>query len=251
MLAGGGTGGTMVLTGTAGTGIVTNSATVGALPLGGNVASDLRHLIGAFAVTGGATLAPSTILLTDIIHIYPSCAMITTASTMSNHPTWTGTGDTRMTNANGVECSLMLTTATTAGNCAITPTYKDESGNDQASPQPLYAPSATTPIGCLFGQTNTAATIGGPFMARAAPDIGVRQINSYAINTGGTAGVGAFVLHRPIAEIPLAVANMPSLLEWVLGERIYDDACLGMFIQIGGAATSGQQVTGSLTTVWG
>lgn len=251
MLSGAGTGGSMVLTGTAGTGIVCNKSTAGALPMGPDVATDLRHILSMMAITGGATLTPAVILLTDIIHIYPSCALTGTASTMSNHPTWTGTGDTRMTNANGVQCSLVVTTATTSGNGQITPTYLDQDGNSQAAPSSLYAPSTTTPVGCLYGQTNTAVTVGGPFMPLAANDIGVQRISSYTINTGATSGVGAFVLHRPIAEIPLAAANVPNMMEWILGDRIYDDACLGMFIQIGGAATVGQQVTGTALTVWG
>lgn len=251
MLSGGGTGGAMVLTGTAGAGIVCNKSTAGALPLGPNVATDLQHLISMLAITGGATLAPGVILLTDILHIYPSCALTGAATTLTNHPTWTGTGDTRMTNANEVQCSLIVTTAGTAGNGQITPTYLDELGNSQAAPSSLYAPVATAPIGCLYGQTNTAVTVGGPYMPLAAGDNGVQRISSYAINTGMTTGVGAFVLHRPIEEIPLAAINTPNMLEWILGERIYDDACLGMFIQIGGAATAGQQVTGTLKTVWG
>lgn len=251
MLSGAGTGGSMVLTGTAGAGIVCNKSTAGALPIGPDVATDLRYLLKAMAVTGGATLAPATILLTDIIHIYPSCVLTGTPTTLSNHPTWTGTGDTRMTNAQGVQCSLVVTTAITSGNGQITPTYVDQDGNSQAAPSSLYAPATATPIGALYGQTNTAVTVGGPYMPLAAGDSGVRQITSYTINTGAISGVGAFILHRPIEEIPLAAANVPGMLEWMLGERIYDDACLGMFIQIGGAATVGQQVTGSFGTVWG
>ena len=251
MLSGAGTGGSMVLTGTAGAGIVCNKSTAGALPIGPDVATDLRYLLKAMAVTGGATLAPATILLTDIIHIYPSCVLTGTPTTLSNHPTWTGTGDTRMTNAQGVQCSLVVTTAITAGTGQITPTYVDQDSNSQAAPSPLYAPSTATPIGALYGQTTTAVTVGGPYMPLVAGDSGVRQITSYTINTGATSGVGAFILHRPIEEIPLAAANVPGMLEWMLGERIYDGACLGMFIQIGGAATVGQQVTGSFGTVWG
>lgn len=252
MLSGGGTGGAMVLTGTAGAGVACNASTVGALPVGSNVATDLRHLLSAMAITGGATLTPAVILLTDIIHIYRSCVLTGTPSTMSAHPVWTGTGDTRMTNANGVECSLVVTTAGTAGNGAITPTYVNSAGvTARVSPQALQAPVATAPAGCLYGQTNTAVTVGGPYMPLVAGDQGVQQITSYTIGTGLTSGVGAFVLHRPIAEIPLAAANVPNMLEWILGERIYDDACLGMFIQIGGAATAGQQVSGSFSTVWG
>lgn len=251
MLSGGGTGGAMVLTGTAGAGVACDRNTIGALPLGPNVATDLQHLIGMLAITNGATLAPGVILLTDIIHIYRSCALTGAPTALTNHPVWTGTGDTRMTNANEVQCSLVVTTAGTAGNGQITPTYFDEAGNSTAAPSSLYAPVATAPIGCLYGQTNTAVTVGGPYMPLAAGDTGVQRIVSYAVNTGLTTGVGAFVLHRPIEEIPLAAVNTPGMLEWILGERIYDDACLGMFIQIGGAATVGQQVTGTLKTTWG
>lgn len=251
MLSGGGTGGAMTLTGTAGTGVACNSSTAGAIPIGPAVSTDLQHLISMLAITGGATLSPAVILLTDIIHMYRSCALTGAPSTMSAHPTWTGTGDTRMTNANGVMCSLVVTTAGTAGNGAITPTYLDQAGGSQAAPRAMQAPSTTTPIGCLYGDTGTAVTVGGPFMPLAAGDLGVQQITSYTVNTGLTSGVGAFILHRPIAEIPLAAANVPNMLEWILGDRIYDDACLGMFIQIGGAATVGQTVAGNLRTVWG
>lgn len=251
MLSGAGTGGSMVLTGTAGAGVACGKATPGALPIGPDVATDLRHLLSALAITGGATLTPAMILLTDVIHLYRSCALTGAPTALTSHPTWTGTGDTRMTNANGVECSLIVTTAGTAGNGQITPTYLDQGGASQAAPSSLYAPVATAPIGCLYGQTNTAVTVGGPYMPLAAGDSGVQQIASYAVNTGLTTGVGCFVLHRPIAEIPLAAANVPNMLEWILGERVYDDACLGMFIQIGGAATVGQQVTGSFGTTWG
>ena len=57
--------------------------------------------------------------------------------------------------------------------------------------------------------------------------------------------------HTPLADEAIDAANIPNMLEWILGERIYDDACLGMFIQIGGAATVGQTVAGSFQTVWG
>ena len=251
LLSGGGTGGAMTLTGTAGAGIACGGSTAGRIPIGPDVATDVRHILKLAAITGGATLCPAILLLTDIIHIYPSCALVTTPTTLSNHPVWTGTGDTRMTSAAGVQCSLIETTASTAGNGQITPTYMDQDGNSQAAPSSLYAPATATPIGALWGQTNTAVTVGGPYMPLAAGDYGVRQITSYTINTGATTGVGAFVLHRPIEEIPLAATNVAGMLEWVLGERVYDDACLGLFIQIGGAATIGQQVTGSFDTVWG
>lgn len=250
-MTGGGTGGSIVLTGTAGVGALRNRASPGALPLNTDVGPLLRHLQALSAFTGGATLAPGVVLLTDIIHVYPSCVLTGAPTALSAHPTWTGTGDTRMTNAAGVECSLIVTTAGTAGNGQITPTYVNSAGTAGRVAGSLYAPATNAPIGCLYGQTNTAVTVGGPYMPRAAGDLGVQSITSYVVNTGLTTGVGAFVLHRPIAEIPLAATNTAGMIEWILGERIYDDSCLALLVQIGGAATVGQQITGSLETVWG
>jgi hypothetical protein len=254
LLTAGGTGGAFTMTGTAGTGIAFNSSTVGALPINAAVATDTRHLLSMLANTSTATAVPAMVMLTDIIHIYPSCVLTGTPSTMSNHPTWTGTGDTRMTSAVGVQCSLMVTTATTAGNGQITATYLDQGGNSGTAGA-LYAPSATTPTGALYGATNTAVSLGGPFMPLAAGDTGVQRISSYAINTGATSGVGAFILHKPIASIPLAALNTPSERSFMsdpfLLPRVYDDSCLAMFIQVGGALVAGGIVTGELNFGWG
>lgn len=252
-LAGGGTGGAMTLTGTAGAGIACDYATAGALPIGtAAVSTDLRYLTEFMATTGGSTLSPALVMLTDIIHIYPSCVLTGTPTTLSSHPTWTGTGDTRMTNANGVMCTLVVTTATTAGNAALTPTYYDQSGNSTAAPRAMMAPATATPIGACYGDTGTVVTVGGPFMPLAAGDIGVQRIASYSIGTGGTSGVGAFILHRPIAVVPIAAANLAGAREWpLLGPRIHDNACLGLFALIGGSATAGQTICGCIDMVWG
>ncbi|CAB4139721.1 hypothetical protein UFOVP353_1, partial [uncultured Caudovirales phage] len=229
MLTTGGTGGAMTLTGTAGTGIVMNRSTAGALPYMANTSPDTSHLVRMYGVTPTATAVPATIVLTDIIHIYPSCVLTGTPSTLSNHPTWTGTGNTRMTNAVGVQASLLVTTATTAGNGQITPTYFDQDGNSTAAPRSLYAPSTTTPTGCFYGDSVVAVAVGSPYMPLASGDTGVQRIASYAINTGATTGVGAFILHRPIYELPLAAINTPSLLNLINEDpafpRVHDDAC--------------------------
>ena len=254
LLSAGGTGGSMVLTsGSPGAGIVCNRATVGALPLNANVANDIRRLITFGGISGIATVVPAWLLLTDIIHIYPSCALTGTPSTLSNHPTWTGTGDIRMTNPVGVQASLALTTAGTAGNGRIAVTYRDELNN--ASAVDFFSPSTTPPIGSMYGHTGAVVTVGGPFLPLAAGDIGVKQIDSYSITTGLTAGVGAMILHRPIATIPLAAVNLAGERDFLSGfpilPRIHDDACLGMFIQVGGALVAGAAVAGEINYGWG
>jgi hypothetical protein len=254
LLSGVGTGGSMVLTGTPGTGLVKDASSAGALPIGANVeTAETRHLLSMMVNSAATTLAPANLILTDIIHVYPSCVLVTTPSTLSNHPTWTGTGDTRMTNAKGVQASVFLTTASTAAG-QLTLTYTDQDSNSQAQSGSLFGPVAATPIGACLNQTPVTATPGALNMAMAVGDYGVRQVNSYAINTGVTTGVGCIILHRPIASIPIILANTPAERDFTTGiitlPRIYDNACLGMFVQIGGALTTGNNITGEIVMGW-
>jgi hypothetical protein len=255
-LSGGGTGGAMVLTGTAGTGIVMDDTKAGAIPIGPDVEpTQTKHLLSMSVVAPATTLPPAWIMLTDILHIYPSLVMVTTPSTLSNHPTWTGTGDTRMSNAKGVQLSALLTTASSAAG-AITPTYVDQDNNTaQACPRAIYGPVAAHPAGALFGDSGVSATQGGPTAPLAVGDYGVRQVSSYAINTGATGGTGCMILHRPLCTIPLMAANTPTQIDLTCGPfrlpRVYDNACLGMFVMIGGALTASNIIQGELVFGWG
>lgn len=254
LLSGGGTGGAMTLTGTAGTGIPKSSTDAGALPIGPAVeTSQTKHLLSMTVNTPATTVTPAYLVLTDIIHIYPSLVMVTTPSTLSNHPTWTGTGDTRMSNAKGVQLSALLTTASSAAG-QITPTYLDQDGNSQATARSMHGPVAAHPAGALFGDVGVTATPGGYVAPLAVGDYGVQRVSSYAINTGATGGTGCFILHRPVATIPLAAGNTPTVYDFTTGPlrlpRIYDGACLGLFIQIGGAMTTGNVITGELVYGW-
>jgi hypothetical protein len=249
-LSAGGMGGAMTLTGTPGTGIAMTSASVGALPIGPTVeTAQTKHLLSMTINTNSSVVTPALLILTDIIQIYPSLVMVTTPSTLTNHPTWTGTGDTRMTNARGVQLSAMLTTASSAAG-QITPNYRDQGGADQAVARAMFGPVAAHPGGALFGDTGVTATLGGYTAGLAVGDYGVERVNSYAINTGATGGTGCFILHRPVATIPLAALNTPTVIDFTTGPirlpRIYDGACLGFFLQIGGALTTGQVIKGEL-----
>lgn len=254
-LSGGGTGGATVLTGTAGTGLVKTSTDVGALPIGPAVEAGgkTKHLLSITVNTPATTLTPAMLVITDIIHVYPSLVMVTTPSTLSSHPTWTGTGDTRMTNANGVQLTALLTTASSAAG-AITPNYTDESNNTQAITRAIYGPVAAHPAGACFGDSGVTAQPGGYVAPLAAGDYGVKQVNSYTIGTGATGGTGCFILHRPIAVIPLAAANTPTVYDFTTGPirlpRVYDGAHLGFFVQTGGALTASNVITGSYDLGW-
>jgi len=250
----GGTGGATVLTGTAGTGLTKSSTDVGALPIGPAVETGAtKHLLSLTINTPATTMTPAMLVLTDLIHVYPSLVMVTTPSTLTNHPTWTGTGDTRMTKADGVQLSALLTTASSAAG-QITPNYRDQGGADQATARSMHGPVAAHPAGALYGDVGVTATPGGYVAPLAVGDYGVQRVNSYAINTGATGGTGAFLLHRPIATIPLAAGNTPTVIDFSTGPiklpRIYDGAHLGFFLQIGGALTANNVINGELVFGW-
>jgi hypothetical protein len=253
-----GTGGVMTVTGTPGTGVVMNRSTAGAIPLNANVSSDTRHLLAMSAFTASTTMVPAVVLLTDIIHMYPSLVVVTTPSTMSNHPTWTGTGDTRMTNANGVQAAMFLSTASSAAG-QITMTYNDQGGASSTTTAPagsVFSPIAAHPGGAFFGQTLTSATVGGLNMPLAAGDTGVQSVQSYVINANATGGTGCILLHRPIATIPIVAANVAGERDFLNQipalPRIYDDACLALFVLIGGAmTTTGHVIQGDIVYGWG
>lgn len=248
-----GTGGAMTLTGTPGTGIVMSGSTTGRLPIGADVGgSYTRHLTGMAVHTPSTAFAPGSVMLTDIIHIYPSCVLVTTPSTLSNHPTWTGTGDTRMTSAEGVQASMFLTTASSAAG-QMTLTYLDQAGNSQAQSGSLFGPVAAHPAGAFFGAVPVTAP--GPIeMQLANGDTGVQRISSYAINTGATGGTGCIILHRPIATVPILAANQVTSWDFTQGNdafpRVYDDSCLALLVNIGGALTTNQVIKVDLDLAW-
>lgn len=250
----GGTGGVGVLTGTPGTGIIMDATKAGALPIGPAVEAGMtKHLLAMSLTSPSATIAPAYVMLTDILHVYPSLVEVTTPSTLSNHPTWTGTGDTRMTNAKGVQLSMIQTTASSVAG-ALTPTYTDQDSNSQACARALQGAVAAHPVGALWGDTGVNATVGGPCAALAVGDYGVRQVTSYAIGTGATGGAGAMILHRPICTIPLAAVNTPTERDFSTGPirlpRIYDNSCLALLVMVGGALTTGQIIEGELVLGW-
>ena len=244
-----GTGGTGVLTGTAGLGAALNSSTVGALPqTSATVSTDTKHLLGMSAVTAGATVVPAWLMLTDLLYVYPSCVVTGTATTLSN----AAAKPTRFNNGTGVQCSCIVASALGATTPTLTMTYTNQAGSGSKTGI-FQASAASLPLGSFMGG-GVSAALTGPIMPLGAGDSGVRQLDSYTL-ASGTTGTVTFVLHRPLGMIPLVAANVAGerdfLNQMPALPKVEDDACLALFILVGGALTASNAVSGELIMAWG
>lgn len=230
-------------TGTAGVATVLNSSSAGALILNASgVSPDTRHILTMQALTPSTVVTPASLILCDFLLYYPACVVTGAATTLTNTATLP-----RYTDGKGVMCIVETQTVNGATQPALTLNYRDQSDNDQNG-LVMTSPVASTPVGSLYAYN------GGPFLPLAAGDTGVKRINSYTLATG-TTGTVAFVLVRPICEIPILAANTASERDFLSQlpslPKIEEDACLGFIMLIGGAMTTLQTVMGKVEMGWG
>lgn len=229
--------------GTAGVATQLTSSTTGALNLNSAVSPDTRHLLSMSSWTASTVVTPATLILCDFLLYYPSCVVTGTPTTLNNTATLP-----RYTSGDGVMCFVEVQTALGAASPALTLTYTDESGNTGNAGLALTSPANSAPISTLF-QNN-----GGIFLPLAGADKGVRRIDSYTL-ASGTTGTVAFVLCKPLAEIPLLAANTATERDFLSQipalPKIEDGACLGFITMIGAAMTTSQTVMGRVDYGWG
>lgn len=229
--------------GTAGVATQLNSSTTGALALNSAVTPDTRHLLNASGYTPSTVVTPATLVLCDFLLYYPACVVTGTATTLNNTATLP-----RYTSGNGVMCFIEVQSALGAASPALTLTYTDQAGNTGNTGLALTSPANSAPVSTLFQNS------GGIFLPLAGADTGVRKIDSYTL-ASGTTGTVAFVLCKPLAEIPLSAANAPSILDFYAQvpslPQIQDGACLGFIVIIGAAMTASQTIMGQVGYGWG
>lgn len=244
-----GSGGAMTLTGTAGLGTALQGSTAGGIPQPTqDVDPAVKRLLSMSMFATAATAVPGFVMLTDLLYMYPSCVVTGTPSTLSN----AAAKPTRFNSGVGVQASCIVATAIGAAQPALTMTYTD-SGGTGSNTGNFKASANSLPIGSLF-TGGTLAALGSPVMNLQTGDAGVASIDSYTL-ASGTTGTVTFMLHRPIATIPIIGANIAGerdfLFQMPTLPKIDDDACLGLFVLVGGALVASQLLYGEITTVWG
>lgn len=229
--------------GTAGVATQMNSNTGGALVMSpSSVTPDTRHLLTMNAYTPSTVVTPAALILCDFLLYYPACVVTGTPTTLDNTATLP-----RYTDGIGVQCFVEVQSNLGAASPALTLNYRDTDNNDQNG-LALTSPANSATISTIF-QNN-----GGVFLPTAVGDRGIKRINSYTL-ASGTTGTVAFVLVKPLAEIPLLAANTASERDFLSQlpslPQIQDGACLGFISVIGGAMTASQTIMGKIEMGWG
>ena len=228
--------------GTTGAATALSRSSQGALPLGANVAPETRHLTKLAACSTTSTVPPAVLVLCDFLLYYPGCVVTGAPTTLTNPVALP-----RYSDGVGVQALVAVQSVLGAAAPALTLSYTDQDGNTGNSALPVTAPVASAPVSTLF------ANNGLPFLPLAGPDNGIRKIDSYTLATG-TTGTVAFVLVRPLVEIPLVALSTMSIANLVHElpslEQVQDDACLGFLLSPGGAMAAGANVFGSVEWAW-
>ncbi len=215
---------------------------------GGNVSTDIKHLLNMNAWSTAATGVPGTLMLVDLQGYWPGISNNT-----SSAQTLTGTPSLRY--ANGAGCRLYWVQTSAAGATAqnIALSYTDQSANT-GNTLPVTVAMTASGIAGHISHSGVAANNYGPFLPLASGDSGVQNVASVTFSAANT-GTGALCLARPIAQITLSVAGLMTekdLLNQIPSlPRIYDGACLVWLWGAGAATAASTTFAGGLETVWG
>jgi hypothetical protein len=215
---------------------------------GGNVSTDIKHLLNLGAITTAATGVPGTLVLVDVEGYWPGIT-----NNLNTAQTLTGTPVLRATNGNGLRLFWSQTAVAGATAQNISLSYTNQAGT---AGRALGATTAMTASAIVshISHAGVAANNYGPFLPLAAGDYGVRNVASVTFSAANT-GTGALVLCKPIIELPLGIAsvyhNRDCLSQIPSLPVIPDGACLTWIFIAGAALAANTTVMGHTETVWG
>jgi hypothetical protein len=232
---------------------LTDDTTAGAIPHGGNVSADTKHLLWMSVMCAAATGVPGKIILYDRLLYYPGInAAITTNQALVN-----GVSLARYTTGAGVRCwlenTVALGTATgvlTFGTSGYT-NSAGTTGRQHGTTVNTVASSAVARI----PHSGQAVNMHNPYLPMQSGDLGVRSVQSIQFTTAHSAGTVALVLGKPLASLPIPAVNVMSERDFMFQiaslERVFDGACLSLLIYEPGALVASTPYEFELGVGWG
>jgi hypothetical protein len=215
---------------------------------GGNVSTDIKHLLNMAAWTTSSTGIPGTLTLVDMQGYWPGISMnVATAQTLTGTPTY------RYTNGAGLRLFLAATAASGANPHNFSISYTNQTGTSGRALPVTVACTVTSVIPHIV-HSGTAANNYGPFLPLAAGDTGIQNVASVTLSAASGQGTCALVLARPLAQITLSVNGLMTekdLLNQIPSlPKIIDGACLTWIYLAGAATGTSSTFAGSTEFVW-
>ena len=227
----------------------TNDTTGIGIAHGGNVSTDLKHLLNMAAWTTSSSGVPGTLQLIDMQGYWPGINLnLATAQTL------TGTPTLRYTNGAGLRLFLAATAASGAVAHNLSVSYTNQAGTTGRT-QPVTVAGTASAITPHIIHSGTAANNYGPFLPLASGDSGIQNAASVTLSAASGAGTAALILARPLAQIALSVSGLMTekdLLNQIPSlPRILDGACLTWLYAAGNNTAALSTFAGSTEFVWG
>lgn len=225
-----------------------NGTQIFGIPHGGNVSTDIKHVLNLGAITTAATGVPGTLTLVDLQGYWPGISNNTiSAQNLVGTPT--------LRYANGAGCRLYQVQTAVAGATAqnIALSYTNQAGTTGRTLPVTVAMTASAIVGHI-SHSGVAANNYGPFLPLASGDSGVQNVASVTMSAANT-GTFALCLARPLVNITLGVASLyheKDLLNQIPSlPRVIDGACLVWLYTAGAATGASTTFMGHVETVWG
>lgn len=216
---------------------------------GGNVSTDIKHMINAAAVTAVATGVPCQLMLVDMQGYYPGINMnVATSQTLLGTPTL------RYTDGVGVRASLVITSSSGATAHNLSMSYTN-SASTAGRTLPVTVSCTASAITPHITHSGTAANNYGPFLPLASGDVGIKSVQSVQLSAASLAGTAALVLYKPLLTIPLTTVSVTSERDFLNQipsmPVIKDGACLTWLLFTGAAVAASTNFYGHVEAVWG
>ena len=218
-------------------GVVTDCSVVGTAGSGGALSLGTPLLTNASS--GSLYLRSATVtaqaigpyMLVDVLWYNTGLVVTTTTAQAVVNPALPARDADGTSNGEGVQFSILTTTANTNAAVINTSTiiYTDSDGN---------SPNTGTLFnlaGYMFPATPVIGTV--TTFNLAAGDRGIRTMASVTLATSLGAGAITGILYRPIATVGVTVANTPVVFVPEISPRIYNGSCLA-WLFVGGTGTT-------------
>lgn len=232
---------------------VTGTAYPGGIYHGGDVSTNVKHLLNMSAFSGAATSAPVVFMLYDLLACYTiSTVTTTTAQSFLSQAAWP-----RYADGKGVRAMIIPSVVMGAGTPTIQLGYTNTtptSGRLTPAGPSLPIANATSPVGSVV-YSGTGVGKYGPFLPLQSGDAGIKSVETIQLSATMTSGCINLLIVKPLAFIPITtvgVAGERDFLNQLASlPRIYDGAVLHLAMYAGAAVPISTGYAGHCDFVWG